>query len=212
MTRDAVSRFETAERAFLLVALLFVLRRIGWYHVHCAALVDPKSRGWLLVGQSQSGKSTTSAFLAANGWHVSTDDIGFMSTAEKKVTLSGFASPIALRQGGQSLLGATGGIDMTRRQKMGFNPEDLGSRWIPRVTPEIIVFPTVGESTTFSSMTPREAMNGLITSSLWVLFESVHAQEHLDGLSRLVSQTRSFKATLGPDLFENPNLLLELVP
>jgi hypothetical protein len=212
MTREAVAKFEMAERSFLLVVLLFVLRRVGWYHIHCAALVDPRGRGWIFVGQSHSGKSTTSALLAAHGWSVSTDDIAFVNGGEKQATLHGFAAPIALREGGQSLLGATGGLDFSRRGKMGFQPQDLGGGWIPTVTPEVIVFPTVGERTSLEPVTPREAMNMLIASSIWVLFETVHAQEHLDSLSRLVSQSKAFKGTIGPDLLRDPNLLLELMP
>ncbi len=104
MTPAGVARFEVAERGFLLAALIFALRRIGWYHIHCAALTDPAGRGWLFVAPSQSGKSTTSALLASRGWSVSTDDIAFLSRADGATSLYGFSSPIALRSGGKELL------------------------------------------------------------------------------------------------------------
>ncbi|MGH7592718.1 MAG: hypothetical protein ACRELE_02550 [Gemmatimonadales bacterium] len=212
LTREAAADLEPAERGFLLVALLFVLRRVGWYHIHCAALRDPRGRDWLFVGESRSGKSTTSAFLAGQGWSVSTDDIGFLIDDGTAVGVRGFCSPIALRDGGQSLLGTSGGLDFSRRGKAGFFTEDLGGRLVDRVSPQIILFPSVGEATTIEPIAPRAVINSLIASSLWVLFESVHAQEHLDLLSRLAAQSMSFRATLGPDLFANPSLLLELVP
>lgn len=210
-TREAAADLEPAERGFLLVVLLFVLRRVGWYHIHCAALCDPHGRGWLFVGQSRSGKSTTSALLAAHGWSVGTDDIGFLINDGTSVSVRGFWSTIALREGGQSLLGASGGIDLSRRGKTGFRAEDLGGRWVEQVTPEFILFPTIGEVTSIAPIAPRAVITSLIESSIWVLFESVHAQEHLDLLSRLAVQSTSFRATLGPDLFVNPSLLLDLV-
>jgi hypothetical protein len=211
MTRAAVENFEEGERGFLLVVLLFALRRVGWYHIHGAALVDPAGRGWLLVGHAKSGKSTTSALLARNGWSVTTDDIGFAAKTDDDVRLHGYFCPIGLREGGYALLGATGGIDFARRGKMGFYPQDLGGSWVPTVQPEILLFPSVGEKTSVEPLGARQAMNALIDSSIWVLFETTHAQEHLDALSRLVKQSRCFKATLGPDLFDNPALLQELV-
>ena len=209
-TDAAIQTFEVAERGFLLVALLFVLRRVGRYHIHSAALEDQQGRGWLFVGQSHSGKSTTSALLGRNGWNICTDDIGFLVHVDGKVAVDGFWSHVALRAGGRELLGATGGVDMMRRQKMGFTPEALGG-WAPQVVPEIIVLPTVGESTTMEPIKPMAAINGLIESSVWVLFENLHAQEHLDALSKLVAQSRCYRATLGPDLFDNPALLTEFV-
>ena len=211
LTPAGVARFDVAERGFLLAALIFALRRIGWYHIHCAALKDPTGRGWLFVAPSQSGKSTTSALLASNGWAVSTDDIAFLSRGDGATSLYGFSSPIALRAGGKELLGASGGLEFARRGKAGFSPHDLGANWIPSVTPEIVLFPSVGETTTVEPIGARAAMNAAIESSLWILFESVHAQEHLDALSRLIAQSRCFRAQLGPDLFDNPMLLQQLV-
>ncbi len=211
-TPAAIDRFEEAERAFLLVTLLFMLRRVGWYHVHCAAMIDPRGRGWVFVGQSGSGKSTTTALLAGEGWSISTDDIAFLSDDGITVGMEGFWSPIALRPGGRELLGASGGADLARRGKEGFRPEELGGAWIPRVTPSIVVFTSIGDMTGLVTVAPRVAINRLIESSLWVLFETVHAQEHLDLLARLVTQSRAFQATLGPDLFTRPNLLQDLVP
>ena len=211
-TPQAVADLEAAERGFLLVMLLFVLRRIGWYHVHGAALIDPAGRGWMFVGNSKTGKSTTTALLASRGWAVGTDDIAFLRDQGSRVGVLGFRSPIALRAGGRELLGAEGGIDLTRRRKTGYLAEDLGGSWAPVVVPEIILFPVVGERTTIGPMAPRAVLSALIQWSLWVLFEEVHAQEHLDLLGRLAGQSRCYQATVGPDLFRNPTLLQDLLP
>ncbi|MCC6245946.1 MAG: hypothetical protein IT353_24145 [Gemmatimonadaceae bacterium] len=210
MSAAAIERFERAERSVLLVMLIFLMRRVGWYHVHAASLVDPRGRGWLIAGNSNCGKSTTTALMATRGWHIATDDIGFLAREGEHVASVGMRTPVALREGGLALIGATGGIDMSRRQKFGFWPEDLGGSWTSHVIPEIVAFPTIGERTALTPATPREALAALVQWSVWVLFEPVFAQEHLDALGCVARQSRCFHLTLGPDLFENPDLLEEL--
>lgn len=216
-TPEALLRFEMAERGFLLVALLFVLRRLGWYHAHGAALIDAAGRGWMFVGNSKTGKSTTTALLASCGWAVSTDDIAFLEHDGAKVAVRGFRSPIALRDGGRDLLAARGhlpegGSEMARRMKTGYTPEALGGRWTETVVPSILLFPTIGTHTSIEPMRPSAVLSELVIWSRWVLYETLHAQQHLDLLGQLASQSQAFRATFGPDLMQNPSLLQELVP
>lgn len=206
----AAARLEKAERTFLLVVLVFVLRRLGWYHVHGAALVDPFGRGWLIAGDSNCGKSTTTALLASRGWGVCTDDIGFLASRPSGVATLGFRSRIALREGGQELLRARGGHPLPQRGKAGFWPEELGGTWMPGTIPVMIAFPRIGARSALAPAPPREVLASLVKWSQWVLYEPVHAQEHLDTLGRLARQARCFDLTLGPDLFANPDILLEL--
>lgn len=212
LSPEALTQLELAERTFLLVILVFLLRRLGWFHAHGAALVDPAGRGWLIVGDSNCGKSTTSALLATRGWGIGTDDIGFLTRRDAKIAALGVRSQIALRPGGRALLGAVGGRVMEQRDKEGFWPEELGGVWAPIVFPQIIAFPRIGERTTITPSTSRRSLAELVKWSLWVLFEPVFAQEHLDVLGQLARQSRCFDLTLGPDLFDNPDMLQELVP
>jgi hypothetical protein len=211
-------RFEMAERGFLLVMLLFVLRRLGWYHAHGAALIDPAGRGWMFVGNSKTGKSTTSALLASCGWAVTTDDIAFLERDGAQVAVRGFRSPIALREGGRELLAARGAIppeggnEMARRMKTGYTPEALGGAWTERVVPSILLFPTIGTHTSIGPMRPSEVLSELVIWSRWVLYEAIHSQQHLDLLGQLAAQSQAYRATFGPDLMANPSLLQELVP
>src|SRR6185436_19838192 len=173
-------------RSFLLVTLIFLWKRDGHFHMHAGTAVDPSGRGWLLVGNSQSGKSTTTALLAARGWAVGTDDIAFLTAAGERAGVVGFRSPIALRPGGAELLGRTGGVTMPARGKTGYWPEDLGARWVQTVEPDIVVFTEVsGPATKMTRASPAEVMRGLLQWSIWVMFEPTGAQEHLDLLSRL---------------------------
>ncbi|MEP6833629.1 MAG: hypothetical protein ABJB74_09550, partial [Gemmatimonas sp.] len=208
----ALRQIADAERSFLLIVLVFILRRLGWYHVHAAALIDPMGRGWLIAGNSHCGKSTTTALLATRGWKVGTDDIGFLGWSGDRVSLMGVRGRIALRPGGAALLGAKGGLVMDRRNKEGFLPEELGSSWAPVVAPEILAFPNIGAQTAMTASSPRETLSSIVKLSHWVLYESVHAQEYLDVLGAVARQSRCFALTLGPDLFDEPDLLKDLVP
>jgi hypothetical protein len=217
-TPEALLHFEAAERGFLLVMLVFVLRRLGWYHAHGAALIDPAGRGWMFVGNSKTGKSTTSALLASCGWAVTTDDIAFLEHDGAKVAIRGFRCPIALRDGGSELLAARGalpadgGSEMARRMKTGYTPEALGGSWIERVVPSILLFPTIGSHTSIAPMRPSEVLSELVIWSRWVLYEAIHSQQHLDLLGQLAAQSQAYRTTFGPDLMQNPSLLQELVP
>jgi len=210
MSPAAVSNLREAERSFLLVVLVFVLRRLGWYHVHGATFIDPSGRGWLLPGSSRSGKSTTTALLASRGWEVGTDDIGFLVNRGSAVATLGFHSRIALRSGALELLRLGDGLLLAHRRKEGFSPEELGGTWVPEVIPRVIAFPRIGERTSMALMAPGESLSSLVKWSHWVLYEPVHSQEHLDALGRVAAQARCYDLTLGPDLFDNPDLLLEL--
>jgi hypothetical protein len=213
ISRKALGEIDYLLRSFLLVSLIFLWKRDGRYHVHAGSAIDSKGRGWMLIGDSSSGKSTTTALLAARGWRVSTDDIAFLEARGDRVAVLGFRSRIALRPGGFKLLGKAGGIPLESRGKTGFWPEELGSSWVQTVEPEIIVFTSIGgDRTTMSATSPVAAMRELLQWSMWVLFEPTAAQEHLDLLARLGRQARCYHARLAPDLFAAPGALEEFLP
>jgi hypothetical protein len=213
VSREAVAQLDYFLRSFLLVTLIFIWKRAGHYHVHAASAIDSRGRGWMLIGASCSGKSTTTALLAARGWQVSTDDIAFLTSRDDRAAVVGFRSPIALRPGGMDLIGQAGGTQLTSRLKTGFWPEELGATWVQTVEPEILVFTSLGgERTTLTSMAASDVLAELLQWSLWVMFEPMAAQEHLDLLARLARQARCYRATLAPDIFAAPGALEDFLP
>jgi len=211
---EAQAKLELCCHYLMSMVLIFLLRRAGWHHLHATSAIDPRGRGWLLAGNTQAGKSTTAALLASRGWAVGNDDMVFL-TREAKGDVVAIArrNPIALRTGGRALLGRLGGRFDERRKKTLFTPEDLGGSWAPRVRPDILLFISVGDTeTTLQRISPGEVLSQLVRWSAWVILEPDLAQPHLDLLAALGAQTRCFRASLGPDLFTNPDLLMELVP
>jgi hypothetical protein len=213
VTPDVYARTDFFLRTMMVVVLLFAMRRRGRFHVHAAALQSPSGEGWLLAGTSGGGKSTTTALLAREGWRVSTEDIAFIEpAAESTVGVRGFRTRLALRPGGAALLQVESGLELTDRGKIGLWPEELGGSWIPVIVPSVIMFTSVGnDRTVVQRLSTMDAMRGLVQWSMWVLFETVGATEHLRLLSALTAQTRAYRVQLGRDLFDRPALLQEAV-
>ena len=221
LSRGAMSRLDECARVFLSAVLILLLRRVGWHHVHGGIAIDPTGKGWLIVGDSGAGKSTTTALLAASGWRVGNDDIVFLGEAGKardRVVVAAAHTPIALREDMGRRLGAKQDA-LPARGKMIYWPEDLGGRWIDRVEPDVIMFVSArpgGESersrvTRAETMTSPEATARLVRASAWVMLEPHLAQNHLELLARLARQARSFRVRLAEDLFTSPERLQELI-
>jgi hypothetical protein len=212
LSPEAVKQLERCTRTFLMAVVIVLLRRAGWYHLHAATAIDPSGQGWLVAGNAHVGKSTTAALLAASGWQVGTDDAAFLERDQDRIVVHTCHAPIALRDGGRRLLARAGGVVLPNRGKVGFWPEDLGGVWTPLVSPDIVIFPTVGKArTTAEPMARKVALTELVRWSAWVMLEPDRAQDHLDVLTRLTAQARCFRVTLGRDLFARPNRLIELV-
>jgi hypothetical protein len=213
LSHEAVAQMDYLLRSFMLVTFIFLFKRDHRYHMHAATAIDPRGRGWMLIGNSCSGKSTTSALLAARGWQVSTDDIAFVTASGDRVAVEGFRSPLALREGGQKLLRMIGGTPFPERAKQGFLAEEIGGHWVQTVEPELILFTSVGGTTTTLVPAPKaEIIREMMQWSMWVMFEPTAAQEHLDLIMRLGAQARCFRASFAPDLFDAPNALEDFLP
>lgn len=213
ITEEGLAESNELLRSFLLNVCIFLVRRVGLHHVHGATLLDPTDRGWLLVGESGSGKSTTTVLLARNGWGVGTDDIAFLAAGDEPGTtdMIGWREHLALRADAVAAMGSVGGTALSTRQKTGWFAEELDASWVSRITPEIIGFPVVGTggSTSVAPLSARHALTRLMTCSPWVMLEPDLADEHLGLMSQLVKQCRAIEITLGRDLFDRPDLLLE---
>ena len=211
--RAALANREHLAQSFLTTVLVFLLRRAGWHHVHAAVARDPRGRGWLFAGNSKAGKSTTAALLATKGWGVGSDDLTFLTRSDEDVDAIAQRAPIALRPEGHALLNAGRGTPVRGGRKTAYFPEELGGSSVERVRPTIIMLPRVeGGTTRVEPIRPREALAELVRWSAWVVLEPDLAQEHLDLLGQLARQAACWRLALGPDLFRDQDVLMELVP
>jgi predicted ATPase len=215
ITEQGLERSNELLRSFVLNVCILLVRRVGLHHVHGATLRDPGGRDWLLVGASGSGKSTTTALLAKQGWSVGTDDIAFLAAGDTPATVDVIAwrERLALHDDAVAATGHAGGTPLVSRRKTGWYAEDIGSAWVDRVTPAVLAFTHVSATaaTAVAPIRAREAVSRLMRCSPWVALEADLADEHLALISRVATQARAFDVTLGRDLFDRPGLLLELV-
>ena len=144
-----------------------------------------------------------------------TDDIAFLTAGHTPTATDVVAwrERLALRHDAAIALGHMGGTALVPRNKTGWFPEELTTMWIPRATPELLAFTAVNSAarTTVAPVRAHEALSRLMQCSPWVALEAEFADEHLALMTRLVLQTRAFSVSLGRDLFDRPDLLLELV-
>jgi hypothetical protein len=211
ITSELADKPERWLRPFLLLVVAALLRGAGWNHIHAATAMDPMGRGWLIAGDSNSGKSTTAALLASRGWSVGTDDTAFLVDGTTPVEVLGWHEPIALRNGGYQLLGLKGGQLLARRHKTGFLPEELGGRWVHSVTPDIVAIAAIHDGPTrLESLRPALAVADLLSWSLLFIADPGGAQRHLELVTRLAAQCRCYRLRLGRDIFEHPDLLSAL--
>ncbi len=215
VTEAALARPNEFLRSFVLNVCILLVRRVGLHHVHGATLRDPLDRGWLLVGTSGSGKSTTTALLARHGWGMGTDDCAFLVTGSRPSTTDVVAwrERLALRDDAHTPFDHDGGTPLAARGKTGWFAEELGATWVPRVTPAVVGFTSVSANgrSSATSIRASDALSRVMQCSPWVALEADVADEHLGLMAQLVEQAQCFRFELGRDLFSRPELLLELI-
>ena len=205
---EVVREFEHHAQWALVAPAALLLRRDGRFHLHAAAARSPLGRGWLIVGDSASGKSTTAAAMARRGWVVATDDVAFLERAANgEAVIRGLRSQIALRPAGLELLKAAGGDGLGPRTKEGYWPERLGGAWEPTVVPDVVVFTQVSTGETVLERISRgTALKGIFQRSSWSLLAPDRALEHLELVRDVVARAECFSARIAPDLLAAPGL------
>jgi hypothetical protein len=82
------------------LASALLLGRLGRALAHAAAVADREGRGWLLVGDSRAGKTTTCANLLSAGWeYLSDDHVVLRRTEDGEIAVEGWPRPFHLDPG-----------------------------------------------------------------------------------------------------------------
>lgn len=202
----------TAVINVLTYAVFVLLRRMGLFDLHAAAVVSPEGeRGALIVGDSGSGKSSLTVRLAASGWGYVSDDMVALCKDAGGVQAHGLRRIFTLTQ---TTLDACklseveeshGGFWLADPDKRRLAPETLfPRRFVGSCVPRTIFFPTItGEATSSTKrITQGEAMTLLVRRCPWSGYDRAVAPEYLQILAHLARQTAAYELRAGRDLLD----------
>jgi hypothetical protein len=189
------------------------LRRVGLYVLHAAGVVEPKTNtGMIVVGNSNSGKSSLTIRLAGAGWRYLSDDM--LVLAEEGGAVESWAlrrifsiSPASFASSGLgkgvAVLGATVNSDPSKRK---LEPGVMfPDSFVESCRPRVLLFPTLtGEAASrVEKLSAGEAMARLIRQCPWASYDGGTAREHLRVLGLLAKQSACYSLSAGRDLLED---------
>ncbi len=204
------------------------LRRGGLYVLHAAGVVEPLTgAGVVVVGNSNSGKSSLTIRLASAGWRYLSDDMLVLSDESVESGETGeTVEARALRRifsvsaeslagcnlsGLEAALGAPANSDPTKRK---LEPRiTFPDGFVESCRPRVLLFPTLtGESASrLFNISAGEAMARLIRQCPWASYDTGTAREHLRVLGQLAKQSTSFTLDAGRDLITDSTLAPRLL-
>jgi hypothetical protein len=189
------------------------LRRAGLYVLHAAGVIEPETgAGLVVVGNSNSGKSSMTIRLASAGWRYLSDDMLVLGEDDGAVEAWALRRIFSVSAGSlanchlsglEAALGAPANSDPTKR-KLEPGITFPGS-FVESCRPRVLLFPTLtGEAASrLEKISPGEAMARLIRQCPWASYDTGTAREHLRVLGVLAKQSDSFALDAGRDLIED---------
>lgn len=189
--------------AALTMAAALLIGRLERVLLHAAAVVAPDGRAWLLVGDSQSGKTSSCVNLIRAGWDWLADDqvVARADAATGEVEMEGWPGRFTLDDGFEA------GRSLGRRtptEPWRFGPgrlrraAPLGGVLLPRVRAD--------EPTRLEPAHSADALAQLIRQSPWLLADPQAAPGVLALLTRMAKKP-VFRLSLGSDTYPHPQLL-----
>ena len=191
----------------LTFALLGLLQRRAMFAVHGAALGLDESRGLLLIGESDTGKSTLAMTLVRSGWRYLSDDSIFLCpNGDDPIEAIPFRRDFGFDADAEVLfpeLRETSESQLTDARKRRVRVDALYPlQYMERCIPRVIVFPTVApsEASRVSPIRPTDALRRLMTQSSFVDMDADLARNQMDVLQRTIRQCRCLALVAGADL------------
>ena len=221
LSETTAGRHPLALNNVILYAVQAGLRRAGMYQFHAGCvLTGDQARGILLVGDSGSGKSTLTATLVQHGWHFVSDDNLLLTDSSHGIAAWALRRYFTFDESTLKACGllqfkhAVGSRVPGDRDKIRFYARQaFRHRFVEACMPGVILFPTItGESTSWiEPVSQGDALARLIRQCPWATCDVAAAPKHLQALTNLVKQTRSYAFSAGRDVFEDPTSLPGLI-
>ncbi len=206
----------------LTFAILLLLENEGWYALHAACLVTPEGHGVLVVGPSDSGKSTMALHLVQQGWQYLSDDSVLLYKDGDSVSVRPLRRDFCLDPDAEALfpvLGDSNARMLTDADKWRVQIESLfPTQRMLSCTPRLLIFPTVAgtaESKT-SALRGIEALMRLLPQASLLRRDPKHALPFSHLLKHLVEQAPAHQFLSGTDVHHDgarlATLLTSLLP
>jgi hypothetical protein len=205
----------------ILYAVQAALRRAGMYQFHAGCVLPgDRTKSIMLVGDSGCGKSTLTATLVSNGWGFVSDDN--LLLRETKTGIVAWALRRYFTFDERTLAAckllqfpsAVGTKVPGDRNKIRFHARDaFPDGFVESCSPGTILFPSVTSEpkSRIEPIKQADALTRLIRQCPWATCDIAAAAGHLQVLSRLISQTRSYSIAAGLDVFEDPTSVADLI-
>jgi hypothetical protein len=203
---------------FWAFGLVKLLRPRGIYSLHAAGVVTSKGLGLLIIGESNSGKSTLAIGLVRQGWGYLSDDAlllrhqadGAEALAFRKhfYVNAGAAAAYADLPLGEEMLDNAGG----RKQRVRIEAAYPG-QYMPGCIPRVLLFSRIVPCP-YSTLRPLDrpsALGHLLVQSGPQWFDRGTMAQHLELLKRLMQQSAVYELRAGLDLYQNPLTLVRLL-
>ncbi len=201
-------------RRFWAFGMLKLLRPLGVFSLHAAAVVSTEGRGILIVGAPGSGKSSLTLGLLQRGWSCLTDDAVLLRQQSDEVEALACRQDAyvnaadAARYGdlpwGEAVPDGAGGCK--RRLCLSATyPGQIVSRDVPQVV--LITHISQGRQTLLRSLDRVQCLRQLLAQSGLHLFDRPTMGAQLAVLTRLLHQADIYALHAGWDLYEEPLIL-----
>lgn len=199
--------------ALFFYSLVALLHARGVRTIHAACLVRD-GHGCLIVGESDSGKSTLTMRLVEQGWGYLTDDSVLLSQGAASVEARPLRRDFCLDPEAADLFPQVVGHwephladPRKRRLRIRSLYPDRAAAWC---APRSVLFPRIvpAAESRLVPIDPKETLLGLLQhTGAPVLSTAPDAASHLDALTRLAAQTQGYRLLAGRDLRDEPEAI-----
>lgn len=202
---------------FFLVGLIHLLSPLGFYDLHAAALTRDRI-GYLFLGESGSGKSSTALSLVRQGWHYVSDDALFLRPSADGIESLAFRKhfyldPVLSRQFPE-IAPHLKGSAMGDHAKRFLDVEAVyPGRFQPSCIPGVLIYTQIvpQHESKLIPVDKTTAFIKLMRQSASLFFKRQAVNVHLEAMKQLVSQAYSYELFAGRDLYEEPERISEIL-
>ncbi len=201
----------------LMYSIAVLLGYNNLFLLHSASLVH-NSNGYLFLGHSGSGKSTTTLGLIANGWKVLSDDTVLIKSYHETVECISFRKDMYLKEDTVKkfpwIADHCEPARLPGRKKQRILLKDLfEDQFQNSCAPNHLIFLSVCdiEKSTLTMMSKSEAFFSLLEQCPFVSIETRFAAIHMECLRKLLNQSIWYQLQLGKDLKDDPCKIAEIL-